>query len=96
MNELLIPMYTDYKDLGDYFDAYAITGEQLANTIAPCYLFFAEDDMIIPASGISDLSQNPDLHITVTERGGHCGYIKNWKWECWQDEQALRIIQTYN
>jgi len=93
MNRQLIPKYTSFKDLETYFDAYAITGERMAETIAPCHLFFAKDDMIIPVEGIDELAINPDLHVTVTEHGGHCGYIKNWKWDCWQDEQALKLIQ---
>lgn len=95
MNEALVPAYTDFKDTKTYFDAYAINGERMAKTIAPCYLFFAKDDMIIPIEGIHELADNPDIHITVTEQGGHCGYIKNWKWDCWQDEQALKIIQQF-
>lgn len=95
MNQQLIPEYTSYSDLESYFDAYAINGDRLASTIAPCYLFFAKDDMIIPVEGIEHLADNPDLHVIVTERGGHCGYIKNWKWECWQDEQALAIVQQH-
>lgn len=92
MNEKLIPEYTPYYDLDDYFDAYAISGERLASTICPCYLHFAKDDMIIPVDGVEKLADNPDLHITVTEHGGHCGYLTNWKLDSWQDERALAII----
>ncbi len=92
MNQKLIPKYTPFQDLPSYFDAYAINGDKMAHTIAPCHLFFAQDDMIIPVEGTKELADNPDLHITITELGGHCGYIKNWKWDCWQDEQALSII----
>lgn len=95
MNQQLIPEYTSYTDLEAYFDAYAISGDRLADTIAPCYLFFAKDDMIIPVEGIKQLSDSPNLTVVVTDRGGHCGYIKNWKWECWQDDQALAIIQQH-
>jgi len=93
MNEQLVPKYTPYKDLPSYFDAYAINGDRMASTIAPCHVFFAEDDMIIPVEGTKELADNPDLHINITKLGGHCGYIKNWKWDCWQDEQTLEIIQ---
>lgn len=94
MNERLVPAYTPYSNLSDYFEAYAITGDRLAKTIAPCHLFFAEDDMIIPISGVEELSQNADVHVTITKHGGHCGYLKNWQWDCWQDEVVLDIIET--
>lgn len=95
MNEHLVPQYTDFKNLNDYFDAYAIDGEALANTVCPCYLHFAQDDMIIPVDGANLLAANPNLHITITEHGGHCGFIKNWKFDSWQDDRALEIIQAY-
>lgn len=95
MNARLIPKYTAFKSLDDYFDAYAISGSRLDNTIAPCHLFFAQDDMIIPVEGVKDLSDNPDVHVTVTAYGGHCGYISNWRGDCWQDQKTLEIIQNY-
>lgn len=95
MNLAFIPKYTAFKDIDAYFDAYAISGAMLDTTIAPCYLHFAEDDMIIPVGGVKDLSSNSSIHVTVTKYGGHCGYITNWKGDCWQDERVLNIIQSY-
>lgn len=95
MNLAFVPKYTAFKNIDDYFDAYAISGSILDETIAPCYLHFAEDDMIIPVDGVKDLSSNPDIHVTITKYGGHCGYITNWKGDCWQDERVLNIIQSY-
>ena len=75
-----------------YFDAYAITGSMLDKTICPCHLHFAKDDMMIPYQDIDLLADNPDIHITVTERGGHCGFLKNWKFDCWQDERVIELV----
>ena len=93
MNEQLIPKYTDYDDVDAYFDAYAIDGDRLDNLICPCYLHFAEDDMIIPMDDIASLSNNPDLHISTSKYGGHCGFLMNWNWQSWQDVRALEIIE---
>lgn len=95
MNNEFIPKYTDYDDIDEYFNAYAISGAVLDNTIAPCYLHFAEDDMIIPVAGVNTLSSNPNVHISVSKHGGHCGFISNWKGESWQDERVLSIIKSY-
>lgn len=92
MNEQLIPKYTAFSDVEEYFDAYALTNNTMASTICPCYLHFAKDDMIIPYEDIGLLADNPDLHITLTERGGHCGYILNWKFESWQDQRVLELL----
>ncbi len=93
MNAALIPEYTPFKELSDYFAAYAIDGEIMADTMCPCYLHFAKDDMIIPVEGTEQLADNPDLHITITEHGGHCGYLMNWRGDSWQDIRALEIIR---
>ncbi len=94
MNLALIPKYTSYSDLDSYFDAYAIDGDKMANTICPCYLHFAEDDMIIPIEGVQLLADNPDLHVTVTKHGGHCGYLMNWQGDSWQDSRTLEILNA--
>lgn len=96
MNEALIPKYTQFQELSAYFDAYAIDGNKLASTICPCYLHFAKDDMIIPVEGATLLADNPDLHVTVTEHGGHCGYLMNWRGDSWQDVRALEIINFHH
>ncbi|NNC99299.1 MAG: alpha/beta fold hydrolase [Gammaproteobacteria bacterium] len=92
MNHKLVPVYTPYASKEDYFEAYAITGDVLASTICPCYLHFARDDMMIPYQDIELLADNPDLHITVTEKGGHCGFLMNWKLDSWQDYRVLDLV----
>lgn len=92
MNQQLVPVYTPFKDLDTYFEAYAISGQRLADTICPCYLHFAKDDMIIPVEGVRDLADNPDLHITITDKGGHCGFLENWQFDSWQDQRAAQLI----
>ena len=92
MNQALIPQYTEYDDVEKYFSAYAITGDTLASTVCPCYLHFAKDDMIIPWQDVALLADNPDLNIHVTEHGGHCGYISNWRFDSWQDQRVVELI----
>lgn len=94
MNEQFVPSYTSFENLDDYFEAYAISGDRMVNTICPCYLHFSKDDMIIPVEGVSDLADSPELHITITEHGGHCGFLKNWQFDSWQDQRAFEIINA--
>jgi len=92
MNQQLIPVYTEFSNTDDYFDAYALDNDLLENTICPCYLHFAKDDMIIPYQDISEIDTNPNLHITVSEWGGHCGFLMNWKFESWQDKRVIQLL----
>jgi predicted alpha/beta-fold hydrolase len=94
MNEKFIPEFTEYENVEEYFSAYAITGNTLENTICPCYLHFSKDDMIIPYQDVEQLADNPDLHVTLTEKGGHCGFLMNWRFESWQDERTLELLSA--
>ncbi len=93
LNQFFIPRYTEFEDVDAYFDAYAVTGKALENTICPCYLHFAQDDMIIPWHDIDNLANNPALDITVTKHGGHCGFLSNWRLDSWQDERVIQLLQ---
>lgn len=93
MNQALIPRYTEFENVNDYFDAYAISGDKLADTIAPCYLHFATDDPIIPVSGVGGLPDSPMIDITITDYGGHCGFIQNWQGQNWQNKRLLQLIK---
>ena len=92
MNQQLIPLYTDFSDTEEYFESYAITGDVMQHTICPCYLHFAKDDMIIPWQDVELLADNPDIHITLSDKGGHCGFLMNWRLESWQDYRVLELI----
>ena len=92
MNDELIPVYTEFNTVDEYFDAYAIIGDRLSETICPCYLHFSTDDMIIPIEDVQRINRSDNLHITVTEYGGHCGFLSNWRLDSWQDQRVLEII----
>ena len=95
MNAALIPEYTEFDNIESYFDAYAVVGDVLKNTICPCYLHFSKDDMMIPYEDIKQLAYNPKLDITLTEKGGHCGFLMNWKLDTWQDYRVMELIRNY-
>ena len=96
MNQTLIPKYTSFSELSDYFDAYAIVDDRLSQTVCPCYLHFASDDMIIPVEGVARINMSHNLQIEITDHGGHCGYISNWGFDSWQDERLLQIVRHFN
>ncbi len=91
MNNALVPKYTGFK-VDEYFESYAVTGDRLANTICPCYLHFSRDDMIIPVASVDDLSPTDNVNVTITDNGGHCGFLLNWKLDSWQDVRVLELI----
>lgn len=67
--------HTPYPDIDTYLDNYAITGERLATLRFPSDLLLAADDPIIPAKDLNRLANTPQLQVTMTAHGGHCGFI---------------------
>jgi predicted alpha/beta-fold hydrolase len=85
--------YYDFPTLESYLDGYSVAGDRLAPLAVPSTILMAADDPVIPVADIQTLPDNPLLELVVTEFGGHCGYLKNWKLDSWAEEFILdRII----
>ena len=93
MNREFVPRITEFKDMESYFEAYKIAGKVMRDTICPCHLHWSRDDMIVTPGAIADLANNPGLYLTVTDKGGHCGYLSNWRFESWMDYRVLELLR---
>ncbi len=85
MTDLMVRKYTDYPDLDTYLKGYAITGDALAALEAPAHLVTAIDDPMILPHDLDRLSRPPALRVTVTPRGGHCGFMESFSGPSWID-----------
>lgn len=89
MTGFLVSNHTRYSSLADYLSGYAITGEVLRGLRIPSRIIAAADDPIIPSRDYSRLSPNPSIRITLTERGGHCGFRERLSGGGWLHRQVL-------
>jgi predicted alpha/beta-fold hydrolase len=87
MTERMVLKYTDYPDLSSYLSGYAITGGLLESLEAPAQLIIAEDDPMIHARDLARLARPASLELTVTPRGGHCGYMEALRGPTWIDRR---------
>ena len=87
MTERMVLKYTDFPDLASYFAGYAITGGLLESLEAPAWLITAADDPMIDARDLARLARPASLRITVTPRGGHCGYMEALRGPSWADRK---------
>lgn len=92
MNQFFVPRYTGFADMPSYLDAYAITGERLAGLTVPSHIVTSRDDPVIPAADLARLARPPALTIELTERGGHCGFIMDWRLHSWIDGRLDQLF----
>ncbi len=85
----LIQRYTDFPSLDAYLSGYALVGARLASLEVPALIITALDDPIIPAQDLVRLAHPPRLRITVTRRGGHCGFLDRVTGPTWAERRIL-------
>jgi len=93
LNRLFIPRYTIYKEVDDYFAAYALVGDRLSRLAMPAYLIAAEDDPIIPVDDLARIGPNENLHIETHRYGGHCGFLENLAARSWVEQRILELVE---
>lgn len=92
MNDYFVPNHTAYDDVDEYLMGYAIGGEHLAALDQPCHIISSQDDPVIAAADLQELADNPNLQIELTEFGGHCGYLSDWRLNSWVDTRMLELF----
>jgi predicted alpha/beta-fold hydrolase len=82
----LATRYYGFKTLEDYFDGYSVADDRLALLSVPTSIVTAADDPVVPVKDVDGLPDSVFLEVSITEHGGHCGYLKNWFFESWAEE----------
>jgi len=90
MTECLIIQYTEYPDLNSYLNGYALTGDRLAGISTPSTILLAEDDPVIPISGLSRMAAPESLTVHRSAFGGHCGFVADYRLTGWLDDFIVR------
>ena len=92
MTERMVLKYTDFPDLASYLRGYAITGDALAGLQVPARIIISRDDPIILARDLDQIAKPAALELTVTTRGGHCGYMDALRGPSWIDRAIVEDL----
>jgi len=92
MNEYLVPRHTRFADDTSYFNSYALTGSTLKHLATPCHIILSEDDPVIPIGSAENLALSDQLTVEITRYGGHCGFMRNWRFDSWADQRVIDIF----
>lgn len=90
--EYLVEHLSEFPNLDAYLSGYSIEGRYLETLEQPALIITAADDPIIPAGEVRALPRVPALDIEVTRRGGHCGFIENWRLHAWLEGRIRNEI----
>ena len=91
MNHFFITGYTDFASHEAYYTAYSLLHDALSQLAIPATIITANDDPMIPPAELSALYQSPWLNIELQAQGGHCAFIKNWKFESWASDRIVEL-----
>jgi hypothetical protein len=92
MTERMVLKYTEFPDLASYLRGYAITGDALASLDVPARIITSHDDPIILARDLDRIAKPAALELTVTTRGGHCGYMDALRGPSWIDRTIVQDL----
>lgn len=90
----LATRHAGFESAEAYFMGYSIADDRLEPLDVPATILTSADDPVVPVADFADLPQNPNLEVIITQYGGHCGFLKNWKLESMaEDLIAERFMQ---
>jgi predicted alpha/beta-fold hydrolase len=94
MTEHFVQGYTAFPDLETYLRGYALTGDRLAGLTVPAEILVADDDPVIPVSGLAGLARPPTLTVRRTRHGGHVSFLSDYRLSTWLDDYVSRAFRT--
>lgn len=90
--EWLVEHLTEFPDLNAYLEGYSVAGDYLLGLQTPTRIITAADDPIIPVSDFHALPVTPALSLDILPRGGHCGFIANWRLDSWIEQRLIQEL----
>jgi predicted alpha/beta-fold hydrolase len=82
----LATRHAGFESAEEYFRGYSIAENRLAELEVNATILTAADDPIVPVSDFHELPDNPHLELLISDYGGHCSFLKNWRFESLADD----------
>jgi predicted alpha/beta-fold hydrolase len=84
--------YTNYRSLENYLNGYTLVGDTLQELAANAWVVAATDDPILPVEDVERLPRLPNLRLTRTRFGGHCGFCDGRTGPGWLERSIERTL----
>jgi predicted alpha/beta-fold hydrolase len=83
MTEWLVTSYTEYTDVDIYLNGYSLLNGVLSGLTVPSHIILSKDDPMVPHSDLAHMDRSESLTVTLTDWGGHCGFINGPSLDSW-------------
>jgi predicted alpha/beta-fold hydrolase len=93
MNQLFVPLHTEFDKPEDYLQAYRIDQDTLNAIQQPCDIIYSIDDPIIGAYNYNSLSNTTNVSIYAQQYGGHCAFLENLQLDSWIDHTLPDLLK---
>jgi predicted alpha/beta-fold hydrolase len=94
MAEHFVRRFTNYRSLDNYLHGYTLVGEALSSLDSRTWVVAATDDPILPVDDVDRLPPLPNLSITRTRFGGHCGFYDGRTGPGWLERSIERTLTS--
>lgn len=85
--------HTEFETLDHYLAQYTLTPEMLMASTQPLAILTARDDSVCPPADFEGLeARGGVVAYAATARGGHCGFIQDWRLESWAEARVLELL----
>jgi predicted alpha/beta-fold hydrolase len=93
MTRRFVADFTEYDSYEDYLAQYTLSPGMLMQSPTPLAVITARDDSVIPIRDFEGLCvRGSMLAYELTDRGGHCGFIENWRFDSWAERRVLDLL----
>ena len=92
ITEKLLPRYSPYGRMEDYFNAYRVDPDDLVRCPVPIEVITARDDGMIPESDVRRLRLPAHSRVIVHDHGGHNGFFQSLMGPTWYDEHIAKQV----
>jgi predicted alpha/beta-fold hydrolase len=92
MTEILIKAHTPFHSVKEYFNSYTLNPDVIEHSNIKTDVILAADDPVIPITGSHGFSSSDTFRLRIFNKGGHCGFIHNWRFESWVDKELLSLF----
>jgi uncharacterized protein len=94
LTRVLVAAQTDFASLEAYLDGYGIGADRLLSLRCPSLVIAAADDPVIPVADFYALQRPQGMQLEVLNKGGHCGFLANWRMESWFEARIHAQLQA--